>query len=74
VIQNTNAARCLGGFFFTTVGAIPFYVVSAGAWRACAVLTGRAQLRTHSAAKTKVAPFLGPQSKEAKEGVRKGDT
>jgi hypothetical protein len=26
-------------------------------------------------AKTKVAPFLGPQSKEAKEGnVRKGDT
>jgi hypothetical protein len=27
VIQNTNAARCLGGFFFTTVGAIPFYFV-----------------------------------------------
>jgi len=23
--------------------------------------------------KTKVAPFLGPQSKEAMEGVRKGD-
>jgi hypothetical protein len=34
-----------------------------------------ARLRNTFRAKTKVAPFLGPQSKEAKEGdVRKGDT